>query len=304
MNQVIVTMAAPRRAVLEIYGDIGPASQGMIDVSSVSQKLPAAGSVDTIEVRVNSRGGSGYDGLAIANLLMDHPAKKVGVVHGIAASAATLPLMVCGTVRIPRSATFMVHLPRAVAAGTEDDMHKVAAQLRAVTNAAVALYRFKTGKTAAEIESLLAAETWYTGAEAVAARFADTVDTDSTAASMYSRESVDSFFRQGPWMTMQSLQAMATVDPVQAAVLQVRREAVAEFDRRATEPNERYRAEFRANPLLAAKMTVDEYIATRRIDDGLDTLMFAKPIDRRCNGPATHGVGSDEFMAKESPFVV
>ena len=36
--------------------------------------------------------------------------------------------------------------------------------------------------------------------------------------------------------------------------------------------NSPYRAEYLAEPAYAKAMTVDEYVAMRRVDDGLDTL--------------------------------
>lgn len=38
------------------------------------------------------------------------------------------------------------------------------------------------------------------------------------------------------------------------------------------DPNAKYRAEFAANPMLAKLMTEADYVSTRRIDDGLDSL--------------------------------
>ena len=40
----------------------------------------------------------------------------------------------------------------------------------------------------------------------------------------------------------------------------------------SADPNEKYKAEYKGNALYAKSMTADEYVAMRRIDDGLDNL--------------------------------
>lgn len=42
------------------------------------------------------------------------------------------------------------------------------------------------------------------------------------------------------------------------------------------DPNAKYKAEFAENPLYAKSMTVDQYVAMRRIDDGADSLIKSK----------------------------
>ena len=84
--QVSLKMQGPKSARLEIYGEIGPSSLGMIDGKEVSAKLKSAGELASLEVRINSVGGSAFEGLAIHNILKEHPAKVDVVVDGIAAT--------------------------------------------------------------------------------------------------------------------------------------------------------------------------------------------------------------------------
>src|SRR5690348_7072430 len=58
---------------IDIYGDIGDD----ISAKKVLADLRDMGDVDEISVRINSLGGSAFDGIAIYNLLRQHPARVV-----------------------------------------------------------------------------------------------------------------------------------------------------------------------------------------------------------------------------------
>jgi hypothetical protein len=127
-----------------------------------------------VELHINSCGGSAFEGLGIASVLRDYPAKIEAIVDGVAASAATLPLMVSDRVTIPANGLLMIHEPYATVTGRGKELTAAAAMLDGVTTAGASLYSAKSGKTDAEVRALMAAETWYTGDQAVSAGFADT----------------------------------------------------------------------------------------------------------------------------------
>lgn len=175
------TMLANKRAKIELYDLFGPRWAGMIDARMVSESLRNAGQVDSIEVRINSGGGSAFEGLAIANILKDHPAQVDVVVDGVAGSAATLPLMAGDTRRVPKNALVFVHEPMTYASGNKTQLLKMVAALEAVTKAGIALYASKSNKSEAELAAMMAKETWMTGEEALAAGFATTTGEDLPA---------------------------------------------------------------------------------------------------------------------------
>lgn len=171
-----VEMKAPRTARVEIYDALGPSWAGMIDAKTVSGAIGAAGELDEIEVRINSPGGSVWEGLAINNILKSHPAQVHVKVDGVAASAATLVMMAGDTVEIPKNAMFMVHEPSTFAWGDEKALLKAAEMLVKARDSALETYLAKNKvKTRAELAAMMAEETWMLGEEAVAAGFADTV---------------------------------------------------------------------------------------------------------------------------------
>lgn len=71
--------------------------------------LEAVSKSDTIEVHINSAGGSVKEGLAIANQLAAHPARKVAYVDGFNCSVCTAISSACNQVVMPKSAVAYVH---------------------------------------------------------------------------------------------------------------------------------------------------------------------------------------------------
>jgi hypothetical protein len=47
-----------------------------------------------------------------------------------------------------------------------------------------------------------------------------------------------------------------------------------------TDENSAYRAEYKADPSYAKSMTEDEYVAMRRIDDGLEILQAGSAVSK------------------------
>lgn len=163
--------AAARGVVdLMLYGDIGAWG---ISANQFARDLKALGDVSQINLHVHSPGGDVFEGMAIYNLLKNHPARVEGTVDGLAASMGSVVLMAADVIRIPANAMIMVHKPWGIQGGDAEEMRRYADLLDKVEDSLVAAYTSKTGKTVDEVKALLAAETWMTGAEAVALGFAD-----------------------------------------------------------------------------------------------------------------------------------
>jgi ATP-dependent Clp endopeptidase proteolytic subunit ClpP len=163
--------AAARGVVdLMLYGDIGAWG---ISANQFARDLKALGDVSQINLHVHSPGGDVFEGMAMYNLLKNHPAYVEGTVDGLAASMGSVVLMAADKIRIPANAMVMVHKPWGIQGGDADEMRRYADLLDKVEDSLVAAYTSKTGKSADEVKALLAAETWMTGAEAVELGFAD-----------------------------------------------------------------------------------------------------------------------------------
>jgi ATP-dependent protease ClpP protease subunit len=126
-----------------------------------------------VTVNVNSPGGDFFEGLAIYNMLRQHPARVTVNVMGLAASAASVIAMAGDDVRIARAGFFMVHNTQWVAAGDRNLMREAADQMEAFDQAAVDIYAARTSMDEAELGQMLDAETWINGRKAVDLGFAD-----------------------------------------------------------------------------------------------------------------------------------
>lgn len=168
-----IRAAAADGAEILIYDEIGVFG---VTAKQFTDDLKAAGKAKTITLRLNSPGGSVFDGIAIYNALKRHPARKVVHVDGLAASIASVIAMAGDEVAMPENAMLMIHDPSGVVVGTSADMRSTAEALDRIKGGLVAAYRDKSGKPDDEIERLMAEETWLTAAEAVALGFADRVD--------------------------------------------------------------------------------------------------------------------------------
>lgn len=182
--------AAARGVVdLMLYGDIGAWG---ISANQFARDLKALGDVSQINLHVHSPGGDVFEGMAMYNLLKNHPARVEGTVDGLAASMGSVVLMAADVIRIPANAMIMVHKPWGIQGGDAEEMRRYADLLDKVEDSLVAAYTSKTGKTVDEVKALLAAETWMTGAEAVELGFADSlVDALETFAKLNSQRMQD-----------------------------------------------------------------------------------------------------------------
>lgn len=129
----------------------------------------------TINLRINSPGGSVFAARAIEQALRDHPAKVVAHIDGLAASAATFIAMAADEIVMGSGALFMIHKAWTGMYGNADDMRAEADLLDKIDGTLADTYATRTGKNADEVAAWMAAETWFTADEAVAAGFADRV---------------------------------------------------------------------------------------------------------------------------------
>jgi ATP-dependent Clp protease, protease subunit len=165
--------AQARGAEIVIYDEIGAFG---IPAKAFLDELKTLGRVAELTIRINSPGGSVFDGVAIYNALKRHDAAITICIDGIAASIASVIAMAGDEVVMPENAMLMLHDPSGLVVGTAIEMRAMAEALDRVKAGMVAAYRNKSGRDDAEIEALLAAETWLSAEEAVALGLADRVE--------------------------------------------------------------------------------------------------------------------------------
>nr|WP_278377197.1 head maturation protease, ClpP-related [Brucella anthropi] len=140
----------------------------------VSAALRAIGRKD-VTVSINSPGGDYFEGLAIYNLLRDHPAKVTVKIVGIAASAASVIAMAADEVQIARAGFIMIHNTWVVGAGDRHALRDIADWLEPFDMTAIDIYAARTGLDEKDIAGMLDRETWIGGADAVDKGFADSL---------------------------------------------------------------------------------------------------------------------------------
>jgi ATP-dependent Clp protease, protease subunit len=143
-----------------------------VTAKRVSAALRSIGKKDVV-VNINSPGGDFFEGLAIYNVLREHPAKVTVKVLGIAASAASVIAMAGDEIQIARAGFMMIHNTWVVAMGDRNVLRDIADWLEPFDQAAIDLYTARTGMESKDVAKMLDRETWINGSEAVEKGFAD-----------------------------------------------------------------------------------------------------------------------------------
>lgn len=162
--------------VISIYDVIGEDFWTGEGVTSkrIAGALRRIGNQDVV-VNVNSPGGDFFEGIAIYNLLREHPAKVTIKVLGLAASAASIIAMAGDEIQISEVGFLMVHNAWAVAVGNRHDFAETAATLEPFDDAMASLYATRAGVDKAEAASWMDDETWFNGSRAVEIKLADSL---------------------------------------------------------------------------------------------------------------------------------
>ena len=172
-----VTNKTSDSADVEIYDEIGgwgvSASEFIKGLKDLEGKH--------INLRINSPGGSIIDGQAIIAALSRHAAGFTAWVDGLAASMASVIACAAGKCFMAEGSMMMIHRASTVSIGDAETLRKDATLLEKFEKGLLNIYAKKTGMDQAELETMLAEETWLNALEAVALGFADGI-TDGTPA--------------------------------------------------------------------------------------------------------------------------
>jgi ATP-dependent Clp protease protease subunit len=132
-----------------------------------------------VDIRVNSPGGDVFGAKAMAQAIREYPGNVTVHVDGYAASAATFVTSAADKTLMAPGSLMMIHEAWTIAMGNAGDFTATANLLSKIdgtiaeTYAAAATAR---GVEPPDFGALMAAETWFTPAEAIAAGLADEQD--------------------------------------------------------------------------------------------------------------------------------
>jgi ATP-dependent Clp protease protease subunit len=170
----VVANKALNSAEIYLYGIIGGDWFGDgVTAKQFADDLKALGDVKTIDLRINSEGGSVFDGKAMYSLLNEHKAKIIVHIDGLAASAASFVAMAGDEIEIAEGGFVMIHNAYMIAFGDAREMRRSADMLDTVNNTIIDVYVSRTKSERKAIATMMDNETWMTGAEAVKNGFAD-----------------------------------------------------------------------------------------------------------------------------------
>jgi ATP-dependent Clp protease protease subunit len=166
-----------------IYDVVGDPWVGM-DAASIVKQLNALQS-KKINLRINSPGGSVFDGMAIYNALAHHSAEVTTYIDGIAASIASVIALAGKRVLIAENAMMMIHDPSGLAFGKAEEIRKTADVLDQIKETIINTYVTRTGLTRDKVSKMMSDETWLTASEAVDLKFADEAIAGVKAAAVF-----------------------------------------------------------------------------------------------------------------------
>lgn len=166
----ITNAADPDEAEVMLYDEIGgwfgaTADQFIADLRGITSP--------NLRVRINSPGGSVFEGIAIANALRSHPGNVVIQVDSVAASIASVIAMAGDRVEMAPNAMLMIHDASGVCLGNAADMEEMRDLLALISDNIADAYAAKAGGTREEWRERMRSESWYLPEDAVAAGLAD-----------------------------------------------------------------------------------------------------------------------------------
>lgn len=175
--------AKDKRAEIYLYDVIGDPWDGTT-AKTFSEDMKKIADATQLDIYINSPGGSVFDGIAIYNQIRRHRAEKNVHIDGLAASIASVVAMAGDTIEMASNAMMMIHDPWALAIGTAEDMRKMADTLDRTRDTIRDTYVARTGRDVADIQDMMAEETWFGAEEAVEMGFADSMADEVPIAAM------------------------------------------------------------------------------------------------------------------------
>jgi ATP-dependent Clp protease protease subunit len=172
-----INAAADGEADVLLYDEIGFWG---IQAKPFIQELQAL-DVETIHLRINSPGGSVFDGIAIANALRQLEAKVITHVDALAASIASVIALAGDEVHMADNAFLMIHEAWTISIGNATQLRADAALLDKIGGSIIDAYVKKTGASIDQVKAWMAAETWFSAQEAKDEGFIDAIEGQSDA---------------------------------------------------------------------------------------------------------------------------
>ncbi|MEK5173228.1 head maturation protease, ClpP-related [Heyndrickxia sp. FSL W8-0496] len=170
-----------KTADIFIYGEITKyAWEEYGEVSSITFKneLDSLGDgIETINLYINSPGGSVFEAMAIIAMLQRHPADIISHIDGVAASCASVLPMISKRIIMPANALMMIHHAMTGAYGNAKQLRKEADDVERISKAMCQHYLDRAGDKMSEekLYEMLEEDTWLTAEQCLELGLCDEV---------------------------------------------------------------------------------------------------------------------------------
>ena len=241
-----------KKTEVMIFDEIGLWGITAKDFATALKEIPED---HAITVRINSPGGSVFDGYAIFNSLKARAANVTTRIEGLAASMASVIALAGSKVTAAANSIVMIHNPWSGVSGDSEDLRKMADLLDKLTGQLVGIYAAKTGLPEADVRAAMDAETWFTGAEAKEWGLVDEVTDEIQVAASFDT----SRFRNAP----KSLAPAAKVEPQPQDAAQLSAITAERDELKAKLETVETQAAHSAEQIAALKVESDQHAAER-----------------------------------------
>ncbi|NKB76246.1 MAG: hypothetical protein GKR96_04205 [Gammaproteobacteria bacterium] len=148
-----------------IYDDAWGSDE--VGVNDIITALEQSEDVDSINLRVYSKGGDAFAGAALYSYLTNHPAKVTADIFGLAASAATMIAAAADEVTMGISDSYLIHNPWSVVMGDYKEIMGKSSDLKTLTETYAQVYAQRTGMDKESVLSLMSEDRIMSAQEAL-----------------------------------------------------------------------------------------------------------------------------------------
>jgi ATP-dependent protease ClpP protease subunit len=164
-----------KTAEIMLYGYIGSDQVKAADFVAELKRLETKYS--TIKLRVNSGGGSIFEGLAIFNAIRQSTCTIEAYVDGLAASMASVIILACKKIHMSKVAMLMTHRPNGAAIGNPDQLRSTADMLDDLEKTVCQIYAERTRLSIDQVKAkyMGTSDNWHTAEEALREGLIDSI---------------------------------------------------------------------------------------------------------------------------------
>ncbi|MDQ0228418.1 ATP-dependent Clp endopeptidase proteolytic subunit ClpP [Metabacillus niabensis] len=182
-----------KSADIFVYGEVTKYAweeYGEVSAQVFKKELDDLGDVETINLHINSPGGSVFEGINIYNMLKMHKAKVEVYIDALAASIASVIAMCGDTVYMHKNSMMMIHHAMTGAWGNAQQLRKAADDIEKISKTSCQTYLDRAGDKLTEetLQELLDAETWLSADEAFSYGLCDVVLAENQAVASISED--------------------------------------------------------------------------------------------------------------------